>query len=178
MSLPPACHCCLRSQASCTSSSYPWTETWWGFFFRCFKTCRMMLWFKIVQDISNRTILTKPWKTWVSNSIALATYYRILRGPVDIGGFRVHFWMHLAGKQVMHGGIFLEQALVATPPKARWPASKLDILDNLEKWHWFFFSDMYPLKMETGFMCIYIYYTLYDYDSWYIMHYCHAIVSN
>jgi len=37
-----------------------------------------------------------------------------------------------AGKQVMHGGIFLEQALVATPPKARWPPSKLDILDKVE----------------------------------------------
>ena len=36
----------------------------------------------------------------------------------------MHFWMHPAGKQVMHGGIFLEQALVATPPKARLPASK------------------------------------------------------
>ena len=78
--------------------------------------------------------------------------------------------MHLAGKQVTHGGIFLEQALVATPPKARWPASKLDILDNLEKWHWFFFSDMYPLKMETGFMCIYIY-ILHIIWLWFMIYY-------
>ena len=50
----------LRWQASCTSSSYPWKDICWGFFFRCFKTCRMMLWFKIVQEISNRTHWTNP----------------------------------------------------------------------------------------------------------------------